>query len=164
MNAIKSVPAPILWILGAYCLAGLVCAFGVQSFCQDEGFYALAAKGVTQGMRPYRDFLYPQMPFLPYVYAAWFRIFGVSIEAGRALSVVLSVVGTGFMMASSRRLAGDAAAVVAGLIMLASCYTCADLARSRPRRYAMLSQVPQSMRWCAERKLQGFRATPWRWC
>jgi hypothetical protein len=79
-------------------------------------------------MRPYRDFLYAQMPFLPYVYAAWFRVFGASIEAGRALSVVLSVVGTGFMMASCRRLAGDAAAVVAGLLMLASCYTCADLA------------------------------------
>lgn len=127
MNPIKSVPSAILWVLGAYLLVGLACAFGIESFCQDEGFYALAAKQVTQGMRPYRDFLYAQMPFLPYVYAAWFRVFGASIEAGRLLSVVLSVVGTGFMMASCRRLAGDLAAVLAGVIMLASCYTCADL-------------------------------------
>jgi hypothetical protein len=128
MNAINSIPVPIRFVFVAYLLVSIGCAFGLESFCQDEGFYALAAKHVSQGMRPYRDFLYAQMPFLPYVYAAWFRVFGASIEAGRALSVLLSVVGTGFLMASCRRLAGDMAAVVAGLLMLASCYTWADLA------------------------------------
>jgi hypothetical protein len=159
MNAIKSVPAPILWVLGAYLLAGLVCAFGVESFCQDEGFYALAAKHVTQGMRPYHDFLYAQMPFLPYVYAAWFRVFGASIEAGRALSVLLSVVGTGFMMASCRRLAGDAAAVVAGLLMLASCYTCADLAliKTQALCHALASaSIYAVVRTAENPKLQGY--------
>ncbi len=35
----------------------------------DEGFYALAAELVAHGRVPYRDFFYPQAPYLPYLLA-----------------------------------------------------------------------------------------------
>jgi hypothetical protein len=57
----------------------------------DEGYYGLAAKLSLAGEMPYRDFLYLQTPLLPYVYGVWMEVFGFSLEAGRALSVVLAL-------------------------------------------------------------------------
>jgi hypothetical protein len=57
----------------------------------DEGYYGLAAKLTIQGEVPYRDFFYPQAPLLPYVYGAWMQIFGVSLQATRALSVIFAL-------------------------------------------------------------------------
>jgi hypothetical protein len=37
----------------------------------DEGFYTLATKLVSQGRVPYKDFFYPQMPLLPYLFYGW---------------------------------------------------------------------------------------------
>ena len=44
----------------------------------DEGMYPLNARLVLEGKVPYRDFHYPQMPLLPYLYGAWMRLTGVS--------------------------------------------------------------------------------------
>jgi Dolichyl-phosphate-mannose-protein mannosyltransferase len=57
----------------------------------DEGYYGLAAKLTFEGEVPYRDFFYPQAPLLPYVYGAWMQVFGISLEATRALSVVFTL-------------------------------------------------------------------------
>ena len=57
----------------------------------DEGYYGLAAKLTFAGEVPYRDFLYLQTPLLPYVYGAWMQVFGVSLEATRALSVIFAL-------------------------------------------------------------------------
>lgn len=57
----------------------------------DEGYYGLAAKLTIQGEVPYRDFFYLQTPLLPYVYGAWMQVFGVSLGATRALSVIFAV-------------------------------------------------------------------------
>ncbi|MEN8184892.1 MAG: hypothetical protein ABFS46_20415, partial [Myxococcota bacterium] len=56
----------------------------------DEGYYLMAARLVLEGGVPYRDFFFPQMPLLPYVYAAWLELLGASWYAGRALSVLLA--------------------------------------------------------------------------
>jgi hypothetical protein len=56
----------------------------------DEGFYLLASRLVFEHKLPYRDFLYLQMPFLPYIYGLWMQIAGYSWLAGRTLSVLLS--------------------------------------------------------------------------
>ncbi len=58
--------------------------------CPDEGLYLMAAKLVSQGQRPYLDFFYQQMPALPYVYGAWMKLWGVSWDSGRLLSVLLT--------------------------------------------------------------------------
>ncbi|MFQ5589880.1 MAG: hypothetical protein ACE5HE_01840, partial [Phycisphaerae bacterium] len=34
---------------------------------RDEGMYGLAAELLTQGLHPWRDFLYPQAPLYPYI-------------------------------------------------------------------------------------------------
>ena len=61
----------------------------------DEGFYLLAARLVLQHKTPYFDFFYPQAPLLPYVYAAWLKIGGISWMAGRALAALLTaLIGT----------------------------------------------------------------------
>lgn len=57
----------------------------------DEGIYLLNAKLVLNGDLPYHDFFYPQMPLLPYVYALWMKLFGVSWYSGRLLSALLAV-------------------------------------------------------------------------
>jgi hypothetical protein len=57
----------------------------------DEGSYAIAAKLVLDGVVPYRDFLYPQTPLLPYVYGAWSAVLGQHWLVLRALSLVLAL-------------------------------------------------------------------------
>ena len=58
----------------------------------DEGTYLLNAKAVLlNGDLPYEDFFYPQMPLLPYVYAVWMRVFGVSWYSGRILTALFAV-------------------------------------------------------------------------
>jgi hypothetical protein len=56
----------------------------------DEGFYLLASRLVFQHEMPYRDFLYTQMPLLPYVYGLWMQIVGMSWLSGRCLSAFLT--------------------------------------------------------------------------
>jgi len=115
-------------VLAAYTAVAVACGFFVQSFCIDEGFYMLAARNVLEGQVPYRDFVYPQMPLLPFVYASWAACFGPSVESGRALSLILGVTAVTLTMAAGRRLGGVRAGAFAGLLMLVSTYTCLDLA------------------------------------
>ena len=59
---------------------------------QDEGWYLYAAKMVSNGHSPYKDFAFTQGPVLPQVYAALFPIiekFGVT--GGRAVTTVLGL-------------------------------------------------------------------------
>ena len=54
----------------------------------DEGFYLLASRLVMQHKAPYLDFFYTQAPLLPYVYAAWFRLTGISWFAARVFAAL----------------------------------------------------------------------------
>ena len=56
----------------------------------DEGAFLLAAKLVLMHKRPYLDFFYQQAPLLPYVYAAWMKVAGLTWSAGRILCVLLA--------------------------------------------------------------------------
>jgi 4-amino-4-deoxy-L-arabinose transferase-like glycosyltransferase len=58
----------------------------------DEGYYALAARLVLEGKRPYLDFLYVQMPALPYAYGAWMSVVGQSWQSARAFSALAAAV------------------------------------------------------------------------
>ena len=57
----------------------------------DEGAYAVASRLVLDGEVPYRDFVFTQMPLLPFVYGAWTWIAGESWGALRALSELLAL-------------------------------------------------------------------------
>jgi 4-amino-4-deoxy-L-arabinose transferase-like glycosyltransferase len=56
----------------------------------DEGFYLLASRLVLMHKKPYLDFFYTQAPLLPYVYALWMKLCGVSWTAGRLFSALLT--------------------------------------------------------------------------
>ena len=86
---------------------------------RDEGYYALAAKLVLQGQRPYLDFFYPQMPLLPYVYALWMKAAGASWTSIRLFSALLAALLTLLLMLETRRLFGNWAALLAALLFAA---------------------------------------------
>ena len=117
----------IVACVGLYLLLAIPLSFPIQNFCGDEGFYALAARNVMQGMKPYQDFLYIQMPLLAYAYAGWFSIFGTSIESGRVLSVTMTAVAITFVMLTCHRRVGLWPTVFAGLMWSTAIYTASDL-------------------------------------
>jgi hypothetical protein len=108
-------------------LAALTAAIPPWWYCGDEGFFTLAARNVLRGMRPYRDFLFCQMPLLPYVYAPWFGLFGFSIESGKVFGALLATCSVVLTMAASHRLGGFRAAALTGMLWLSSIHVAYDL-------------------------------------
>ena len=51
----------------------------------------MASKLVIYGKKPYIDFFYLQMPFLPYIYGLWLKLTGVSWLKARAFAAICSV-------------------------------------------------------------------------
>jgi hypothetical protein len=74
----------------------LICTFIFVSYFflkfaalnSDEGWYLYASRQVFLGQRPYQDFAFTQMPFLPYLYGLSLLIYP-SIYAGRLTSLIL---------------------------------------------------------------------------
>jgi hypothetical protein len=85
----------------------------------DEGFYLLAAKLVGQGKRPYLDFFFQQMPALPYAYAVWSKMVGISWTSARMLSVLLSVALGGLLYSHVERLYGRKAFACLAVLLYA---------------------------------------------
>src|SRR5439155_1593301 len=56
---------------------------GVEPF--DQGLTLQAARRVAEGQVPYRDFLWPYGPALPYLLAGSFKAFGTSLMWWRIL-------------------------------------------------------------------------------
>lgn len=135
MNAVKDARRllagimPVrLWMLPAiYFVMACGVAFPVWWFCSDEGYYSYAARCVIEGQRPYRDFMFAQMPVMPYLYGAWFAIFGTSIESGRLCTIVLTTAGVVLSIAGCYRVGGLWAGLLAGLLWISSPHLVADL-------------------------------------
>jgi hypothetical protein len=121
----------LLFIPLLYLLLAIALAYPVWWFCGDEGFYAYAARCVMEGQWPYRDFMFGQMPIMPYVYGGWFAIFGTSVESGRLCAIVLTTIGVALSMAACRRAGGSWAALIAGLLWLSSPHLIGDLLQIR---------------------------------
>ena len=86
----------------------------------DEGYYATAARLVSEGRTPYLDFFYPQMPLLPYLYAPVYKMAGSSLANMRLFSVavgVLSLFLWGLIL--QRRWPERPGIVLAGLALVA---------------------------------------------
>lgn len=63
----------------------------------DEGPYLTAAKLVMKGRLPYHDFLYTQMPLLPYVWGPWSMVTGESWYAARLLAAAFAIATGGLL-------------------------------------------------------------------
>ena len=69
-----------------------------------------------EGLRPYRDFMFSQMPLMPYVYAGWFHFTGPSLESARLLSAMFGLGAVILIGLASYRRAGLTAGVVGLLV------------------------------------------------
>lgn len=90
--------------LAAIALAGANLVLGDLN--QDEGWYLYAARLVSEGRMPYRDFAFMQGPVMPAVYSAvsWlFERWGLA--AGRAFTALLGLAGAFMTAALAGRLA-----------------------------------------------------------
>lgn len=107
------------WLVFAAAVFVSLAAFHVcwGQMTQDEGFFALAARNVLHGMKPYRDFLFLQMPLLPYVYACWFAVFDPSILAGRILSAIFGAASVGLIGLACHYRGGRLAGVAGSLLV-----------------------------------------------
>lgn len=73
---------------------------------QDEGWYLYAARLVSEGQWPYRDFAFTQAPLLPLVYSLVQPLVEWGgLGAGRAVTAVLSLLAALLAAAIARRLA-----------------------------------------------------------
>ncbi len=101
--------------------AAVFVPFAVSRFIDgDEGVYAFVSKLVTHGGIPYRDFAYPQMPLLPYLYGAWMWVAGESWASLRVPSALLAVALGGLIYVHVLRRTGRVAAVIALCLFTAS--------------------------------------------
>src|SRR4051812_9964468 len=105
----------------AAAVAAIICAvfawLGVVN--GDEGWFALSGRLVGQGRLPYRDFAFTQGPAYAYLLAPFVRILP-SLYTTRALSVVITAVSVGLLIASANRTGGKWAARASGLALLAT--------------------------------------------
>ena len=104
---LRDTPLPITLLGLLFLLECALFLFPVWNYCGDEGFFALAARNALRGLRPYRDFLFIQMPLLPYAYAAWFTVAPISIQSGRVFATLLGTGGVLLSLFTCRRLGGQ---------------------------------------------------------
>lgn len=83
----------------------------------DEGFYLSAGRHVLEGRRLYADVFYPQMPYLPWMEAIVFRLFGVSLAAGRMLSIAAAALAAGLLAGLIWRLERSPAAALLAAVL-----------------------------------------------
>ncbi|MEA2399515.1 MAG: hypothetical protein QOK25_3071 [Thermoleophilaceae bacterium] len=104
---------PVALFAGAALISGFTILRGVDPF--DEGLVLQAARRVSQGQVPYRDFLWSYGPADPYLLAGLFKLLGVSLLPWRVLWVVANA-GTALVSwALVRRHAGAGWALAAWL-------------------------------------------------
>lgn len=86
----------------------------------DEGAFLLASRLVLMHKIPYLDFFYNQAPLLPYAYAGWMSVAGISWNAGRALCVLLTAVLGLLLYLNICEETQSVAAGVIGILLFAS--------------------------------------------
>ena len=109
------------WFLAAFGFVVLAfAAVWLGALNQDEGWYLYAARLVSEGKTPYRDFFYTQAPVMPVVYAAFTSIWNsFGLLGARILTISFGALGLAFFCASAARLvAPDRRALAALAVFL----------------------------------------------
>jgi hypothetical protein len=108
-------------VASAVYFAGLIHYAQVRPIDGDEGFYTTAARLVSEGKAPYRDFFFQQAPLLPYLYSCIWAIQPHSLVAMRMFSATcggLAVLLWGLGLASRRRLPAAVALATFAVVVL----------------------------------------------
>src|SRR3954468_3704484 len=82
-------------------IAALAASVGATAFFRvidgDEGFFLMAARLVSDGLRPYHDFFFIHAPMVPYAFGAWFKVATPGWYTARALAGLIAM-GTGLLV------------------------------------------------------------------
>jgi len=129
-----------LAVLGCAVLA--FAAVWLGGLNQDEGWYLYAARLVSEGKTPYRDFFYTQAPVMPMVYAAFAPVWDAfGLLGARVLTLSLGALGVAFFCALAARLVAPGrrapAALAVFLLLGSNLYHLYYLAI--PKTYALAS-------------------------
>ena len=105
------------WFLAAFGFVVLAfAAVWLAALNQDEGWYLYAARLVSEGKTPYRDFFYTQAPVMPVVYAAFTSIWNsFGLLGARILTIVFGALGLAFFCAIAARLVAPGRRALAAL-------------------------------------------------
>jgi hypothetical protein len=101
LNRLGRIVSEPVFVMGAFLIVYLMLGCISIVHCRllaDEGWYTYASKAVYNGVVPYRDFLFTQMPLAPYVYGIMMKLFEPSISAGRIASLMFGVVSIGLIL------------------------------------------------------------------
>jgi len=82
----------------------------------DPGVHALAARFITEGYVPYRDFVQVHPPLYDFVLAGVYKVFGYEFLYGAYLSVCLSLVSLVLVYLLGRRLYSHRIGTIAALL------------------------------------------------
>jgi len=109
---------------------------------QDEGWYLYAARLVSEGKVPYRDFFYTQAPVMPIFYSAFTSVWNeFGLLGARIFTVLLGSIGVAVLCALAARLAPEgrrsAAALVVFFVLGSNLYHLYYIAI--PKTYALAS-------------------------
>ncbi len=96
------------------CLAVLTVQRNVNA---DEGFYLVAGLRVLEGKTLYRDFFFPQMPYLPFAEALMMAVTGPSLLAMRWIGVISGALVAGLIAVVVAR---QARSLLAGAVVAAA--------------------------------------------
>lgn len=111
---------PIFITLLLLYLAGSLAFVQTRPIDGDEGYYASAARLVSEGQTPYKDFFYPQTPVIPFAYAPAYKVVGSTIVGLRAWSAILGTLSLLFWgLYLRQKFPNNTKTVLAGLLLLA---------------------------------------------
>lgn len=116
MNA-RGLRVSVFLILGAF-LAGATLLARHRPLDGDEGYYASAARLVSEGRQPYRDFFYPQSPLLPYLLSPVYRVAGASLQGMRLAAVLMGALSLWLWSGVLARRCADRPAAAALALLL----------------------------------------------
>ena len=131
------------WILAGFGFAVLAFAsVWMGGLNQDEGWYLYAARLVSEGEVPYRDFFYTQAPVMPIFYSAFTPVWNeFGLLGARIFTILLGSAGVAMLCALAARLAPEgrrsAAALVVFFVLGSNLYHLYYIAI--PKTYALAS-------------------------
>lgn len=117
----RGLPLTAVTLLSLGYLAALLHYAQVRPIDGDEGLYTTAARLVWEGKTPYRDFIFPQAPLLPYLYSLIWAISPRSLLAMRFFSAAcggIAVFLWGVYLLSVKRLPASIALVTFAIVLL----------------------------------------------
>lgn len=123
----------------------------------DEGYYATAARMVSEGKTPYLDFFYPQMPLLPYLYAPAYKLAGSSLADMRLMSVVVGVLSLILWGSFLRRRWPDRPDIVLAALVLVALNPYFLSWNVTTKTYALTNFAVFAALWALDRGLQSRR-------